>query len=478
MTADIRPLILCGGSGTRLWPVSRDSMPKQFIPLTGELSSFQQTLLRVSDDAVFGFPVIVTAESHRFEVERQLRAIDMDATLILEPDARDSGPAILAGLLVVAAQSPGCCVAVLASDHVIEDSKAFVASMLAGRAAALDGRIVTFGIAPTHPATGYGYIEPGPAIQSGLSLVQRFIEKPDAATAAAYIESGYLWNSGNFLTLPEALISEYARLQPQDFAAVEHAVADRTNRSGALALDRSAYQQARKISIDYAVMEQTDRASVMRSAWGWSDVGTWNALWEISPQDANGNALRGDIQVLGSEGCYIRSSGQMTSVVGTKDLVVIVEPDSVLVVDRKRAGDVKLLVEDMKRRSVPQASSHQRAHRPWGWYEVRDLGSNFQVKRIAVYPGGRLSLQKHQFRAEHWVVVTGTARVTVDAAIYILQPNEHAEIPLGAVHRLENVGSSLLEIVEVQHGSYLGEDDIIRIEDIYDRIVPLQEAAE
>ena len=478
MAAHIRPLILCGGSGTRLWPVSRDSMPKQFIPLIGEHSSFQETMLRIADSDVFGFPVVVTTEAYRFEVERQLRAIEMEATLLLEPARRDSGPAILAGCMLIAEQDPECCLAVLASDHAIADRRAFVDSLKAGCQAAFDGKIVTFGIAPTYPATGYGYIEPGPASAAAAAPVRRFVEKPDAAAAATYIEQGYLWNSGNFLTRPLTLMAEYQRLQPQAYAAVRQAVADRVVKGHAVELDQTAYQMAGKTSIDYAVMESTSLAMVLRSVWGWSDVGTWDALWEISPRDENGNAFRGEIQALDSEGCYIRSSGQMTAVVGSRDLVVIVEPDAVLVVDRKHAGDVKLLIEDMKRRAVPQAISHSRVHRPWGWYEVRDLGSDFQVKRIAVYPGGRLSLQKHQYRAEHWVVVTGLARVTVDDTIRVVKPNEHVEIPLGAVHRLENTGSTLLEIVEVQHGSYLGEDDIIRIEDIYNRIAPLPQAAE
>ncbi|KQT50679.1 mannose-1-phosphate guanyltransferase [Aureimonas sp. Leaf454] len=478
MPSTIRPLILCGGAGTRLWPMSRDSLPKQFIPLTGELSSFQETMLRVADRDVFGWPIVVTSEAYRFEAERQLRAIEMDATLLLEPEPRDSGPAILAACLLAAEDEPDACVAVLASDHAIRDRGAFVRSLQSGLEAAMAGRIVTFGIAPTHPATGYGYIEAvaGPA---GDALpVRRFVEKPDAATAARYIEEGYLWNSGNFLTMAATLVEEYQRMRPGDAGAVRQAVSDRTQDRGAILIDRTPYRQAEKLSIDYAVMERTGLASVVRSAWGWSDVGTFDALWDVSDRDGDDNVLHGDIQTLASRGCFVRSTGQMTSVVGANDLVVIVEPDAVLVVDRHRSGEVKMLVEDMKRRSVPQASAHSRVHRPWGWYEVRDLGADFQVKRIAVYPGGRLSLQKHRYRAEHWVVVTGTARVTIDETIRILRPNEHAEIPLGAVHRLENTGSSLLEIVEVQHGSYLGEDDIIRIEDIYNRIVPVQEAAE
>lgn len=470
MQARIRPLILCGGSGSRLWPVSRDTMPKQFVVLNGNKSPFQETVLRVADRSIYALPIVVTSEAHRFEVERQLAEIEMSATIVLEPERRDSAPAILAGCLLAAADGLDETVAIMASDHSIGDIDAFHASMLAAEAAARSGSIVTFGMKPTQPTTAYGYIEPGEAIAPGVHAVRRFAEKPNAETAATYIASGHLWNSGNLLTRPETMIAEFRRLRPDTFEAVSQALAAAKRMPGAILLNKAHYGKAERLSIDYAVMEDTVMAAVTPADWNWSDIGTWQALWEIGSQDSDGNVCIGETENLGSQNCYVQSRGRITSVVGAQDLIVIVEPDAVLVADRSRSGDVKLLVDNLSKKGVPQAISHQRCHRPWGWYEVRDLGENFQVKRIAVYPGGRLSLQSHKFRSEHWIVVTGTARVTIDDEVLTLVAKQHAEIPLGAIHRLENAGNSLLEIVEVQNGTYLGEDDIVRYEDIYDRV--------
>ncbi len=475
MHPSIRPLILCGGSGTRLWPVSRPTLPKQFIALRGRHSPFQETLLRVRDGAVYGRPVVVAAEGQRFLVERQLAEIEVDATVLLEPASRDSGPAVLAGCLLIASDGTGDTVAVLASDHAIADEPAFHASLRLAEAAARDGAIVTFGMVPTEPSTGFGYIGPAGPASGGVRPVGRFAEKPDAATAERYIAEGYLWNSGNLLARPETLIAEYQRLRPATFSAVVRALTVGRSTAGSILLDAGAYGGAEALSIDYAVLEHTPHAAVVPASWGWSDIGTWQALWDMGDKDGDGNVLAEGTESVDARGCYVRSRGQMVSLVGARDLVVVVEPDAVLVADRRQAGDVKRLVERLQQRGAPQADAHARVHRPWGWYEVRDLSATFQVKRIAVHPGGRLSLQKHRFRAEHWVVVTGIARVTVDDTVRVLGPNEHAEIPLGTVHRLENPGDDLLEIVEVQHGSYLGEDDIIRIEDIYDRVLQAAE---
>ena len=470
MPARIRPLILCGGSGTRLWPVSRDSLPKQFIELPSGYSPFQETIRRVQDRLAYDIPIVVASETHRYVLQRQLDDLGAEALVLLEPDRRDSGPAVLAGCMAAAADGTEGAVAILASDHLIGDEDAFHASLRAANEAAARGFIVAFGMRPTAPATGFGYIKPGGEIAQGVQAVASFEEKPDAATAASYVSQGYLWNSGNFLTRPETLLMEYAGLHPSSFEAVSRSFASARRAKDAMVLDASAYAQSHRLSIDYAIMEKTALAAVVPSDWRWSDIGTWQAMWEIGRHDPAGNVWNGDVESIDSHGCFVRSPKQLVSMIGTSDLIVVVEEDAILVADRNRSAEVKTLVEGLARKGSPQASSPSRVHRPWGWYEVRDIGQDFQVKRIGVYPGGRLSLQRHRYRAEHWVVVTGTARVTVDDTVRTLTSNQHAEIPLGSLHRLENPGDKLLEIVEVQHGSYLGEDDIIRIEDIYDRV--------
>lgn len=470
MPMNIRPLILCGGSGTRLWPLSRDTMPKQFIALNGERSLFQQTVLRVTEGTSYGRPVIVTAKAHRYEVERQLDAIAAEATILLEPEGRDSGPAILAGCLHLADESRDALALVLACDHHIGRPDAFHRSIREAEAIARDRYIVTFGMKPSAPATGYGYIEMGDTLSSYVAKVKRFVEKPDAGTAASYIAAGFLWNSGNFLVLPDVVVSEYERLDVDSFRAVSGAY-DHATGAGRSRLLASTYGAAVRRSIDYAVMEKTSLAAVLPTDWDWSDVGTWDAVWAIGKGDADGNVIDGDVETLASSNCLVRSKGILTSLVGTKDLVVIVEQDAVMVADRRSSSSVKTLVENLTKRGAREASAHAREYRPWGWFEIRDAGETFKVKRLGVYPGGRLSLQKHHHRAEHWVVVTGTGKVTVDDQVMILTPNQHAAIPLGAVHRLENPGNTLLEIIEVQNGTYLGEDDIVRFEDVYDRVI-------
>lgn len=468
MSCPIRPLIMCGGAGTRLWPMSRESFPKQFALRVGGYSIFQQTLLRVAGPE-FGRPLIITNQAYRFIAEQQLAEIDVLADFVLEPARRDTAPAIIAAATVAGQFDPDVPLLVLASDHQIRDSEAFRSAVLAGLPAAEGGWLVTFGIRPTDPATGYGYIEPGEAMANGARTIRRFVEKPDAEHARRYVLDGLLWNSGNFMATARTLIEEYALHQPASAAAVALAAEKAKISTGVFALDAEAYAEAEQLSIDYAVMERTARAVVVPLACGWSDVGSWDLLWSVSDQDQAGNVSQGEVVLSDAHGCFVSSDGPLTSVHGVEDLVVIVNQDAILVADRHRSGEVKQIVESLRRTGRQQADTHSRVHRPWGWYQVTDHGDDFQVKRIVVNPKGRLSLQKHGHRAEHWVVVRGTAQVTVGDEVSLLTPNQHAHIPLGAIHRLENPGNTPVELVEVQCGDYLGEDDIVRLEDIYQR---------
>jgi mannose-1-phosphate guanylyltransferase / mannose-6-phosphate isomerase len=472
----VRPVIMCGGSGTRLWPASRESFPKQFAPLIGARSTFQDTVLRVQNPAhgkpgadLFGRPLIVTNKIHRFMVERQLAEIGVEADILLEPVARDSGPAMAAAALHLMAADPDAMLLVLAADHLVLKPEAFRAAVAAGRSAAQDGHIVTFGITPDHPATGYGYIAPGEALDANVSQVARFVEKPDAAKAKDYIAKGYLWNSGNFLFRAASLIGEYQRFAPDGVAAVRQALALARTDLGVPVLDEASFCQAPKISIDYAVMEHTEKAALIGGDFGWSDIGGWDALLAVSPQDENGNAASGDVTFMATSGSYASSENQLVALLGVKDVVVVATRDAVLVADKSRSGEVKGLVDALKAAGREEALRHSKVYRPWGWYQTLELKERFQVKRIVVYPGGQLSLQKHFHRSEHWVVVKGTARVTVDEMVRNMAENESVYIPLGAVHRLENPGRIDVEIIEVQTGSYLGEDDIVRLEDVYNR---------
>lgn len=467
--AIVRPVILCGGSGTRLWPASREAFPKQFAPIIGEHSTFQETLLRVVDPSIFGRPLVVTNKAHRFMVERQIREIGIEADILLEPVARDSGPAIIAASLLIARDSPDALALILAADHMVLDPAAFRRAVASGCEAASGGAIVTFGIVPTSPATGYGYIEPGAALAGAVRKVARFVEKPDAKTALKYIASGYLWNSGNFLFRPDLVIAEYEAGDATSVTAVRRALAGARNDLGIAVLDEKNFLEARKISFDYAVMEKTRNAAVVAGDFGWSDIGGWDALWAISPRDANDNAAHGDACFFDCHGSYASSEDQLVAMLGVTDLVVVATRDAVLVADKARAPEVKGIVEALKKQGRSEASHHARVYRPWGWYQTLELQDRFQVKRIVVYPGGKLSLQKHARRAEHWVVVKGIARVTLGDQVTDMAENQSTYIPLGATHRLENPGKTDIEIIEVQTGAYLGEDDIIRLEDVYQR---------
>lgn len=471
MTNLIRPVILSGGAGTRLWPASRDSLPKQFLKLLGERSTLQETLLRVADAKTFGKPVIVANHAYRFLIREQLAEIGMDADIVLEPVRRDSGPAIAAAAQWIAQSAPEALVLVLAADHVVTRPKQFVAICKKARAAAKKGRIVTFGIKPDHPATGYGYIRPGKAIAGAGDArgVDAFVEKPDARTAAKYLKKNYLWNSGNFMFRADVLLDEYARHDAATVAAARDAIEHAGTDLGFILLDEAAFRRTTKKSIDYAVMEKTGRAAVIPADYGWSDFGGWSAAWSLSKRDKHGNAARGPVAFVDAKNNYVSTDGTLTALVGAQNLVVVVTDDAVLVADRARAEDLKKLVEKLRAEKRAEADTHAKVHRPWGNYQSLDRGERYQVKRIVVNPGGRLSLQKHAHRAEHWVVVRGTALVTVGEEKKTLRENESIYVPLGAVHRLENPESTPLELIEVQSGNYLGEDDIVRLEDVYQR---------
>ena len=467
----ITPLILAGGSGTRLWPVSRDAMPKQFMTLVGQKSTFHQALQRLGDTTLFAAPIVMTVGEFRFFVQHQAAEVGCTVTVVLEPQRRDSGPAIAAGALLAMQRDPDAVVLALAADHVILDTAAFHEACRRARDAADTGRIVTFGISPSEPKTGYGYIQPGRPLEvEGVRAVQRFVEKPDAATAARYVSDGYLWNSGNFMFRSDVLKGELSRHAPELMSAVSSAVTGATGDTlGFTLLGADAYGRSPRTSFDYAVMEKTERAAVIEARFGWSDIGSWEAIYDIAQRDGANNALRGPVVALAAENCLIHAEDRLTAVLGVKDLVIVSTADAVMVAPRGHAEDVKHLVATLKQAGHAEATNHRRVHRPWGYYESVDAGERFQVKRLVVAPKGKLSLQKHLHRAEHWVVVRGTAEVTIGDKVSTVHENESVYVPIGAVHRLANPGKIPLELVEVQSGSYLGEDDIERFDDVYRR---------
>ena len=468
----IVPVILSGGTGTRLWPLSREGFPKQFWPLVGHDTMLQQTAGRARGEG-FAPPVVVCNEAHRFMVAEQLRAAGFAGSrILLEPTGRNSAPAIAAAALLVAEAAPDAVLWLMAADAAITDVPALHEALAVAVVAARAGRIVTFGMRPTAPETGYGYIEGGAELPGapGVLAIHRFVEKPDAATAADFVADGrHLWNSGMFVATAATLVEELSRHAPALLAAVRAAMHAAKRDLDFVRLGADAFAAAPAISIDYAVMEKTDRAAVVPASIGWSDLGSWAALWDIGTKDAAGNVATGPVELVDSSGCFVRSEGILTGVIGLKDIVVVTAEDAVLVMPRERAQDVKQLVDRLKRAGRPEATQHRRVYRPWGHYEGLIQGDRFQVKKIQVRPGQKLSLQKHFHRAEHWVVVNGTAIVHRDGENLLLRENESVYLPLGCVHRLENPGMIPLNLIEVQSGSYLGEDDIVRIEDTYGR---------
>jgi mannose-1-phosphate guanylyltransferase/mannose-1-phosphate guanylyltransferase/mannose-6-phosphate isomerase len=466
----IHPVILSGGAGTRLWPLSRELFPKQLLPLAGERSLIQDTALRVGGRG-FAAPLVVCNVEHRFAIAEQLRQSGIEgAALLLEPVARNTAAAVAAAAAYLAASGAGehDCLLVLPSDHVILDGAAFLDAVAKAATAAQYGHLVTFGITPTGPETGYGYIRQGDALDAapGAHAVARFVEKPDLATAQAYLrDGGWSWNSGMFLFPLGALRTELATHAPGVVAAADEAVARATRDLDFVRLDRDAFAAAPSISVDYAVMEKTSHAAVVPAALGWSDVGSWSALWEIGRRDGDGNVAQGDVIAERTRNSYLRSEHRLLATVGVEDMIVVALKDAVLVAARDEAQHVKAIVDRLRKAGRSEASAHPRVYRPWGSYETIDLGPRFQVKRIIVNPGQRISLQKHARRAEHWVCVQGVARVTRGEDILTLRENMSTYIPVGCIHRLENPGAEPAHIIEVQSGDYLGEDDIVRIED-------------
>jgi mannose-1-phosphate guanylyltransferase/mannose-6-phosphate isomerase len=470
MAAKIVPLVMAGGSGTRLWPLSRDTMPKQFIPLLEDgLSTFQATLQRLVDPA-FGPPIVITNNDFRFIAAEQMLALGINGEIVLEPERRDSAAAIAVGTVMAEKRDPDAVCVALASDHVVGNAEAFRRDCKRAAGLAASGLIMTLGIKPTHPSTAYGYLAPGEALpEPGASRLSRFVEKPKLDLATQYLADGYLWNSGNFLFSAATMREELGRHAPAVLSAAEAAVGRAKRDLDFLRLDPESFSRATRISIDYAVMERTAHAGMLAASFDWSDVGSWDSIHAIKPQDGDGNVLEGPAVALDTRRSLIRSEEVLTTVVGLDDVVVVSTRDAVLVASMAQAGKVKNLVEQMKAEGRPEASEHLRIYRPWGWYQRIDIGSRFQVKHIHVKEGGQLSLQKHFHRAEHWVVVTGTAEVTLDGTVRFVHENESVYLPIGCTHRLKNPGKIGLELIEVQVGSYTGEDDIVRLEDIYAR---------
>ena len=465
--AKLQPVLLSGGSGTRLWPLSREAYPKQFLALAGDDTMLQATWQRVAGLADAA-PIVVAGEDHRFLVAEQLRQVGAPTpAILLEPIGRNTAPAIAAAALQALRDGEDPLLLVLPSDHVVRDAAAFSAAVRKAMPAAEQGALVTFGIMPDAPETGFGYIEAERG--EGVQRVLRFVEKPDAVTAQTYLDAGgYYWNSGMFLLRASRYLEELRKFRA-DIVGGAQAAFDAAQRDGDfIRLDKAAFAACPADSIDYAVMEKTDAAMVLPVDIGWNDVGSWSALWEVSEQDGDGNAHHGDVISIDSRNSYAYAR-RMVALVGVDDLVVVETDDAVLVARKDRVQQVKDVVARLKAEQRTQAALHREVHRPWGSYDSIDMAEGFQVKRIKVKPGARLSLQSHTRRAEHWIVVRGTARVTRDNDVFELFANQSTYIPIGAKHRLENPGTEMLELIEVQSGDYLGEDDIVRYEDVYGR---------
>lgn len=472
------PVILSGGSGTRLWPLSRSSYPKQFLSITEEKTLFQLTLERISNlnHSLVNFqnPLIVTNESHRFIVAEQLRQNNVTAKILLEPVAKNTAPAIAAAAELALSYGEDPVLLILAADHVIQQQEAFNQSIEIGLAAAEAGQLVTFGVVPSSPETGYGYIKAAGMVQKDQAIqaypVEKFVEKPDMETAQSYLDAGsYLWNSGMFMFKASVYLQELEKYNPAIVKSAKASVEQSKNDLDFVRLDKDSFEQSPEDSIDYAVMEKTDKAVVVPLNANWSDVGAWKSVWEVSAKDENGNVLRGDTIVEGTTNTLVHAEHRLVSILGLDDVVVIETSDAVLVANKNKVQDIKKIVEQLKKTHRSEVDQHRKVYRPWGSYDSINNGSRYQVKCIVVNPGQKLSLQMHHHRAEHWIVVNGTAKVRKGDETVLLTENQSIYIPLGETHALENPGKVPLELIEVQSGSYLGEDDIVRFEDLYGR---------
>lgn len=468
----IIPVILCGGSGTRLWPLSREGYPKQFLDLQKNGSMLVNTLRRLSGLPNLGTPLIVCGEAHRFLIAEQLREAGMGhANLLLEPVGRNTAPAVAIAALEAVKTDPQNTLLVLPADHLIHDQANFHQAIGRGLELLTEQFLVTFGVVPNKPETGYGYIKKGASLGSGsVFKIGQFVEKPDLETAQHYFQSGdYLWNSGMFLFKAKDWLAELEQLAPDILRSCQSAWQQSARETDFTRIDVESFTNCRSDSIDYAVMEKTAKGAVVPLDAGWNDLGTWDSVWESSAKDDRSNCLLGDVVAVNSSGSYFSANHRLLAVVGVKDLVVVETADAVLVLSKECTQDVKKIVDQLKKDGRTETRQHPKVFRPWGYYDSLESGCNFQVKRIAVNPGASLSLQKHHQRAEHWIVIKGTATITCDEKRFDLAENNACHIPLGSKHRLENQTESMVEIIEVQLGDYLGEDDIVRYEDIYGR---------
>lgn len=467
----IIPVVMAGGVGSRLWPLSRELMPKQFLKLSGELSMLQTTFQRLAG-LDFDKSVVICHEDHRFIAAEQLRQIGkLNHNIILEPAGRNTAPAIALAALRCLQEQQDPLLLVLAADHVIADETAFQNAVKLATPQAAAGKLVTFGIVPTHAETGYGYIKKGLAQQDQSFAIAAFVEKPNRATAESYVASGdYLWNSGMFLMRASVYLAELQKFRPDIYQScvqsIEHVAAD----LDFVRVDKAAFEACPSESIDYAVMERTQSGVVVSLDAGWSDVGSWSSLWEVSSKDQSGNALKGDVLSFNSRDNLVFAESGLVATVGLSDTIVVQTKDVVLVASKEQVQDVKAIVQQLKTQGRAEYKVHREVYRPWGKYDSVDNGARYQVKRITVKPGEKLSIQMHHHRAEHWIVVSGTANVTIDGKDTLLTENQSIYIPVGAIHALENPGKIPLELIEVQSGSYLGEDDIVRFSDRYGRV--------
>lgn len=469
----LHPIILSGGSGSRLWPLSRQNQPKQFLALLGDHSLYQETVLRAGRLPGAQPPITVCSEDHRFMVGEQLQAIGQaSGGILLEPMARNTAPAIALAALHVLSSDPDGIMLVMPADHLIQDEASFRSAVDAAQPLAGEGWLVTFGIKPDAPETGYGYIKAGHALGADAFAVHSFVEKPSLEVAEQYLQSGdYAWNSGMFAFRADRYLEELKRLQPEMEQAVRKAYADSRNDLDFIRVGADAFAKAPDDSIDYAVMEKTEHAAVVPVSCGWSDIGSWSSLWAVAERDGDGNYHEGDVVTVDTRDCLVRASDRrMIATIGVENLVIVDTADATLVARKDRVQDVKKIVDQLKAAGRQEHLFHRKVYRPWGNYDSIDMGERFQVKRIEVKPGAALSLQKHHKRAEHWIVVKGVAEVTCDDKVFELRENESTYLPIGSVHRLRNLGTEPVQLIEVQSGSYLGEDDIVRFEDVYGRV--------